>query len=118
MPAQMFAARNLMLLAEGALQESVDSALKRIHADLKDRPTLDKARKLQITLDFVPNALHDGSIDLEDVRVGFKVKISTPDLGPVQVQMIPKNDGLVFHPDVPEDPKQMGIMDAIDRGEA
>lgn len=117
MKPQMFTSTTLPLLADGALAESVDSALRRIHNDLVDRPTLDKPRKVQITLEFIPNALHANATDLEDVRVGFKVKAVTPDLGPVQVQMVPKNNGLMFHPDVPEDPHQMSVMQAIDKGE-
>jgi hypothetical protein len=114
----MFHCKTLPLLADGALEAAVDAALKTIHTDLSERPTNEKARKLQLTLEFIPNALNSESSDLEDVRVGFKVKTSVPDLGPVQVQMVPKHNGLMFHPDVPEDPSQMSIMESIDNGTA
>lgn len=115
MKPQMFTCATLPLLADGALEAAVNSALISVHNDMSNRPTLDKPRKVAIVLEFIPNALHEGASDLEDVRVGFKVKTTVPDLGPVQVQMTPKQNGLMFHPDVPEDPKQMSIMEEIDK---
>lgn len=114
MKPQMFNCQTLPLLADGAFEAAVNAALRTVHTDLAERCTHPKARKVTIVLEFIPNALHEGATDLEDVRVGFKVKSTVPDLGPVQVQMDPKQNGLQFHPDVPEDPKQMSIMEEID----
>lgn len=115
MKPKMFTCATLPLLADGALEAAVNSALASVHSDMSNRATLDKPRKVSIVLEFIPNALHANATDLEDVRVGFKVKTTVPDLGPVQVQMTPKHNGLMFHPDVPENPEQMSIMEQIDK---
>lgn len=116
MPMELLKCKSLTELADGACAIAVDHEIQRVVKDMLDRPTLDKPRKVQLTLEFRPNALHENATDLEDVRVGFKVKASIPDYGPVQVQMTPKQDGsLVFHPSVNEDPNQSHIMDEVDR---
>jgi hypothetical protein len=117
MKPKMFTCSTLPLLADGDFAAAVNAKLAEVHADLDGRPMNNKARSVTITLEFTPNVLNTQSTHLEDVRVGFKVKSSRPDLGPVHVQMVPKHDGLMFHPDVAEDPHQMSIMEAVDRGE-
>lgn len=104
--------KSLPLLADGALEQAVNHCLSVVHSDLEERHQIKKERTVTIVLTFMPNVLNPQETHLSDVRTGFTVNTSIPKYGPVQVQMVPKQQGLAFRPDVNENADQMSIADA------
>ncbi len=68
--------KTLVNFDAGYFEALVNAALKKIAADLNDRPGVKKSRSVDITLSFKPNLAEDGSCD--SVMVGYTIQYKTP----------------------------------------
>lgn len=117
MPKQTLTLDTIGDVDQGALRIAVNKALKLITQDLADRPTLDKARKVVLQIEFKPVVDHNShSPQFEHADVSWQVMTKAPAIGSAGAVMKPQQDGqLYFHSDLPEDPDDETIMDEADR---
>jgi len=90
----------------GRIRTAFEQALKRIEADLKDRPGVKAARKLELVLDLTPVA--DGG-ELDSVNVKFRIKDNVPKRESKAYNMQAVPGGLLFNDASPEDVKQKSL---------
>ena len=90
----------------GRIREAFEQALKRIEADLKDRPGVKTARTLELGLMATPVA--EGG-DLESVNMQFRVKDSVPKRESKSYNMQAVPGGLLFNDASPDDVRQMSL---------
>lgn len=97
---------NLATIADmdgGRIRAAFEQALARLEADLKDRPAVKTARKLELILDLTP--VSDGG-ELDSVNVKFRVKDNVPKRESKAYNMQAVAGGLLFNDASPEDVKQ------------
>lgn len=97
---------NLATIADmdgGRIRAAFEQALARLEADLKDRPAVKTARKLELILDLTP--VSDGG-ELDSVNVKFRVKDNVPKRESKAYNMQAVAGGLLFNDASPEDVRQ------------
>jgi len=117
MPRQTLTLDTIGDVEHGTLRIAVNKALKLITQDLHDRPLLEKARKVQLTIEMKPEVdANSQSRELEDVKTAWQVKVTTPSIGSSDVQMKPGQDGqLYFHSELPMEPDESDLNDELER---
>lgn len=86
----------------GSLIVALNNAIHQAYLDCESRPSLGKAREVNLKISMKPFA--EGT-RLYRVEVAFDVKKAFPSQG-IGVMMKPGEDGLEFQPEVPENPNQ------------
>jgi hypothetical protein len=105
-----FDVKNWHELDNGRLARAVEQAIRKIVADCIDRPGLDSARKLGLTLTFKPFA--DDLGDVVAVNLDFEVKTSVPSTGREGLSLgVQKNGDLIFNTSAPDNVAQSTIFD-------
>lgn len=85
----------------GRVEEALNQAIKRVIADLEDRPGVTEARKVNMQIEFSPVTDEDGMV--ETAKVAFQIKDSIPTRKSKFVDMqIRKGQRLAFN-DLSED---------------
>lgn len=87
----------------GRIRAAFEQALRRIEADLKDRPGVKGARKLELVLDLKPVG-EEGELD--SVNVTFRIKDNVPKRESKAYNMQAVPGGLLFNDASPEDVRQ------------
>lgn len=93
---------------DGVLEKMVDNAMTKVYVDLQDRKTLDKARKVTLTMEFKPKIAADqGQVYLSEVLSKFNVKTNLPDQS-FDITALPcAEDGTIeFNALMPRNPRQ------------
>ncbi|MGC3968912.1 MAG: hypothetical protein QM775_16545 [Pirellulales bacterium] len=114
-----FTVENWHELDEGRMARAVEQAIRRIVNDCKDRPGLDSARKLGLTLVFTP--FTDDLNDIVEIKMDYDVKTSVPSTGRGGMSLgVQKNGELLFSSTSPHNVNQstmFGDDDASEGGE-
>lgn len=116
MPQERFTLENLPQLDFGIVPEVFDREMKRVVKDCMDRPHDDKARAVNIKFAVkpLPSPSAQG-MACDEVQVEVEVDSAVPKQRTKIYTMRTKADGgLVFHPDLPDDPDERTIMDEAD----
>lgn len=93
---EMLRTESLQHVRDGELAGLIDSKLAEMFADCVDRPRLETARKLTLTISVKPT----GEDPIERADVDFAVKSSLPAVGFTrQMKASAKHRGLVFEKD-------------------
>lgn len=100
---------SLSQLSDGYVGKVLDAALEEVVADLIQRGHDGQRRGLALKLTFEPD---------ESGRVSIRVsaKVTKPDIAPPKTvaRLDPHAGGLVFNPDLAENPDQKTVNDVID----
>lgn len=91
----------------GRLREAFEQALRRAQTDCKDRPALEKARKITLQLSMVPIVGDSG--DLESCNVEFQIKEALPPRDTRTFNMAADEAGLYFNDLSPKDIRQRSL---------
>lgn len=118
MPQEKFVLGNLPLLENGLISTAFDGELKRLVKDCDERPLDEKPRELTLKLKLTPKPDKNGRNPVcDEVEVECEISGKVPVQRSKIYVMKPKHDGsLLFHPDLPEDPNDETLMDAIGHG--
>lgn len=108
---QMLSMKSLSEIDNGRLREAFDQALRRAHADCKDRPSVKGARKISLQLSISPVVDVDTG-DLDSCDVGFKIKEAVPERGTRAYNMVSDSEGLVFNDLARTNARQQTLDDA------
>jgi hypothetical protein len=99
---------SLKNLDHGRVGLAFSEEVRRVVEDINDRPALNKARTITLTLEVTPET--DDSGDINAAVVQWHLKHTIPPRKTMPYSMLPtKNGQLFFQPDSPEDPRQEGI---------
>ena len=106
--------KNLQLLDNGTITIAFDHELKRVMEDIKDRPTDDRARVVQINCKLTPIVdLKNGAVNAEEADFEVEITSTVPKRCTKPYKMTAKVSGeLYFHPDLPDDPEGSTMFDA------
>jgi len=107
MALQKFDLESLALLDGGRARVVFDQLMRRVHADCEDRPGLKGARKVAMTVELVPVAADDSSLDSVDVTISFTATI--PKRRTKSYNMRAERGGLLFNELSPEEARQMTL---------
>lgn len=99
---------SLDVIDGGRLREAFEAALKVARLDCYDRPRLDSARKVLLSISLTPVARQDGT--LSSIEVQFEVDNKTPKKVSPSFDMLPEQGGLFFNEMSPDDVRQ-GTLD-------
>jgi hypothetical protein len=116
MPQETLSLATLHETVRGGIGRAFDQAMKKVVADLHDRPELNKARTVTLKVKFVPKGEKsaDGQFQLVHADVSMAINTSMPEQAAIQYAMKPRPDGtLVFATESPDDPNQFDIKDVI-----
>jgi hypothetical protein len=112
-----FDVKNWHELDNGRLAIAVEKAIRRIVADCRDRPGLDNARKMTLTLTFKPFA--DDLGDVVSINLDFDVKTAVPSTGREGLSLGVQKDGqLTFSTHSPDNVAQTTVFDNDDPSDA
>ena len=119
MAIQKFGLDNLHKLGNGAVAAAMVTHLNRLIADCEDRPALDKARTLTLTIEMVPRIFAEGANPtLDTVDVGFTIapkvppsKSHTHNMQPRRVNTSGKVERMLVFNDMSEDDVQQMTID-------
>lgn len=103
-PFKQFTIEQLANIGNGALVTELNRTLHQAYLDCEDRPTLETARTVALTLKMTPRVVK-GGVELAFVDVGFEIGKTFPKKG-MEVRMRPGNDGLEFVPECPDNQDQ------------
>jgi hypothetical protein len=92
-----------------AVIEALRIKLQAAAADCVDRPALKKARKVTLTMSFVPIMQPNG--DASTVRRASVVKGNVPDQVSQEHILAVRRNGFAFNPDSPNNPNQLTLID-------
>lgn len=110
-----FTLENLKQLDFGMIGAAFNAELSRVVKDCAERPMDDGPRKVNIGFNLIPVAEHNtntGAVDLGEVRVECEITSAVPKHRTKVYTMKPtQDDGLTFHPDLPEDPEESTLVD-------
>lgn len=104
---QEFTLGALARMDDGRIAETFNQAIRRVRLDCEDRPALEAARKIKLTISITPSADDQGN--LETVTVGFDLDESLPKRSSKNYHMVPRRGALMFNDLAPENPDQ-GIL--------
>lgn len=114
---KMLTLDNLKLLNNGLAPKLFDLAMQRVGKDLEARPTDKTARKVNIELQFVPMADSHGNLHNVVTQIQFVTKVPAEKTMPYIMNTAIGNhgcEGIMFNPDMTNDPNQRSIMDVTD----
>lgn len=98
----------------GRLRVAVEKMITRCVEDSKDRPALDKPRKVTLEMSFTPTC-DDSTGEAETVWFAYQVKASIPALARDTLSLgIQKNGTLVFNEHSPDNVDQKTVFDGDD----
>lgn len=110
MARKQFSLENLKDLDMGIVQEAFAVELRRIVADVKDRPTDEHARKVAINFIISPSDPHGDRVYVECEVIGTVPKrVSRP------YDMVVKGESLMFEPESRDNADQLDIGGEIER---
>ncbi|HEV7301630.1 MAG TPA: hypothetical protein VGN72_19855 [Tepidisphaeraceae bacterium] len=120
MPKETLTIDTMGNIDEGSLRIAANNAFKLLAQDLADRPVLNKARKIVITLEMKPVVnTNSHSPQLDSVEYAWHIAQKVPAIGSSGGVMQPQQDGtLAFHSDLPDSPNDETIMDEAERRRA
>lgn len=104
---------NMSQLHGGKMSAQFKMLMKRVIADLTDRPTIKKARKIEMEISITPADINDLDCDHVDVEFHLSTKIPGFSSRPYTMKTH-KNDVLSFHPDFIDEPDRDGLYDDQD----
>jgi hypothetical protein len=90
----------------GSLRVAVDQALTQAYRDMADRPSLKKARKVELIIEYKPESDERGELTYIDVN--FSIKASMPPKS-LSAPMKAGRSGPEFQPAAPDNPDQSTI---------
>lgn len=103
-PFKAFTIGQLSSIGSGAMTTELDRTLHQAYLDCEDRPTLETARTVTLTMKLTPR-IAKGGVELAYVDVGFEIGKTFPKKG-MDVRMKPGANGLEFVPECPDNPDQ------------
>jgi hypothetical protein len=109
MALEQFTAAALATIDGGRLREALDLELRRCQVDCADRPALEKARKITLSIDLTPVQADDGA-DLDSIDVQFAVDSKLPRKRSKAYNMRAAEGTLLFNELSPEEVHQ-GTLD-------
>lgn len=112
---QKFDLAALARMDDGRIAETLNQAIRRVRLDCEDRPALDAARKIKLTISIVPNA--DDAGNLDSVSVGFDIDEALPKRSSKNYMMVPRQGALLFNDLAPENPDQTTIPSLLSEDE-
>lgn len=117
MPQKKLSFANLPDLDFGMIDKTFDAHVKAAANDCYDRPTDQTARKVVMTLVLKPQM---SGRDLDSINAEVEFSTVLPKMRTKVYSMQPiinkgKADGLLFHPDLPDDPEGTSIQDLAER---
>lgn len=92
---QTLSMKALAEIDNGRIREAYEQALRRAQSDCKDRPALERARKVSLTLTIVPVVGDNG--ELESCNVDFQIKEALPPRESRTYNMAADDAGLHFN---------------------
>lgn len=107
MAQEFFSFDKLATLDGGRIQQAVDLELERMRLDCEDRPSLDQARTVTLTIVLQPEA--DDTGELLDVRLHCHVKSATPKRQTRGYRLAAGRGALIINELAPENARQMTI---------
>jgi len=106
---------NLRHLDLGRVDSALSQEIERAVEDLKDRPAVDGARKVVLTIEMKPISEDGGSLDRVSVRM--HVALKCPKRSTIEYSMRPQGKALVFSTDSPDNVEQLSLREAQKGGE-
>ncbi len=104
----------LAVMDNARIGEAFNLELKRVLADLEDRPLLEKVRTITLTVSLSPVAEDEGP-GLEGAVVDFKLKSTMPERQSKPYHMANRDGQLMFNDLAPENARQ-GTLGHLDGG--
>ena len=98
---------NVASIDGGRLAVALNQAIARCESDCRDRPGLNKDRKISLTIKMRP-IMNDKS-GLDSCDIGFEIKDAIPRRDSKSYNMKAGQEGLWFNDDTPENPGQLTI---------
>lgn len=103
---EKFTLASLAQIDQGRIREAFEQAMRRCEFDCRDRPAIEDARKVTLTVELKPRS---ASGDLESVDVKFAIKDAIPTRRSDVYNMRAVRGGLVYNEMSSEDVRQMTI---------
>lgn len=111
MPLKVFSLESFASMDGGRASEAFAQALKRMQADLVDRPNLRRARVLTLKVRMLPVPGDRGA--LASIDVEWELAESVPKRQSAPYRMRHGQRGPVFSEEAPENPDQLTVSDFV-----
>ncbi len=100
---EVLSLESICAVDNGAIGVAFNIELQKLIRDLRDRPDLKKARKINLQISLIPVS-DRGQLVRTDVA--FAVKVTIPEKATVSYPMATTAEGLEFSPEIPDSPFQ------------
>lgn len=106
-----FLISDLREIDNGRISEALKLQIKRVIDDCRDRPNLEKARKIKLQIEVIPTADPKTS-SLDGIKLSFRINSQYPNMERVDLNLGCKADGrLFFSEHSPENFDQKTVFD-------